>query len=108
MSSPRCKPGDLAVVVKAEQQCNLGRIVRVVALHDGKGDLVFPPKFSPVWLVESASRMTWKVKAKGKRYRRKSGPAPDQQLQPIRGLPAADALDMTAERSVSMLTPTPT
>ena len=106
MSSPRCKPGDLAVVVKAEQQCNLGRIVRVVALHDGKGDLVYPPKFSPVWLVESASGLTWKVK--GKRYRRKSGPAPDQQLQPIRGLPAADALDMTAERSVSMLTPTPT
>ena len=106
MSSPWCKPGDLAVVVKADHQCNLGRIVRVVALHDSKGDLVFPPKFSPVWLVESASSMTWK--AKGKRYRRKSGPVPDQQLQPIRGLRAADAPNMTEVRSVSMLAPTPT
>jgi hypothetical protein len=82
--NPRCKPGDLAVVVDACYRTNLGRIVRVVAPHDGKGDLVFS-RAGIVWLVQSPQPMTWTVGRK--RYRRKRGPVPDACLKPIRGNP---------------------
>jgi len=82
----RCKPGDLAVIIDAFNRTNIGRIVKVIALHDRKGTLTMAD--SPdVWLVHCAQPLTWTVG--DKRYRRKSGPAPDAQLQPIRG----DALD---------------
>jgi hypothetical protein len=78
----RCKPGDLAVVIEAANQANIGRIVKVVALHDGKGPLgAIGPR--PVWLVHAPTPMTWTDGPK--RYRRKNGPVPDSQLQPIRG-----------------------
>lgn len=32
----RCKPGDLAVVIDAANKTNIGRIVNVVAMLDGK------------------------------------------------------------------------
>ena len=85
----KCRAGDLAVVIDAYYRSNLGRIVRVIAPHDGSGDLVFT-NVGPVWLVDCAQRMTWSVK--GKRYRRTIGPVPDSRLQPIRGLlPGDDA-----------------
>ena len=79
---PRCRPGDLAVLVVADYNINLGRIVRVIAPHDGTGDLRFYG-VGHVWLVECAQPMTWTVGKK--RYRRKCGPAPDCRLQSIRG-----------------------
>jgi len=79
----RCKPGDLAIVVRSIIPSNLGRIVRVIALHNGEGDLIYPSSEGTIWLVESAQPLTWRWK--GRRFRRKSGPAPDYQLQPIRG-----------------------
>ena len=80
----RCKPGDLAIVVSAELRCNLGNIVRVIAPHDGAGTLRFPNQ-GHVWIVDCPRLMTWYLN--GKRYRRKTGPVPDNRLQPIRGLP---------------------
>jgi hypothetical protein len=84
MSELRCKPGDLAIVIKANYPSNLGRIVRVVALSQGEGDLVYP-KEQVTWLVTCQQPMTWYMKSK--RYQRKKGPVPDAQLQPIRGVP---------------------
>ena len=81
----KCKPGDLAVAVNAEFQCNLGRIVRIISAHDHRNDLMFPPTCGQIWLTQSAQPMTWRQD--GKRYRRKSGPVPDSCLQPIRGNP---------------------
>ena len=80
----RCKPGDLAVVVSAELRCNVGIIVRIIAPHDGAGALRFR-HHGHVWLVTAPRRMTWYMH--GKVYRRKTGPVPDNRLQPIRGLP---------------------
>jgi hypothetical protein len=78
----RCKPGDLAVVIDAANKANIGRIVRVVASHDPGGWLSrIGPK--PIWLVSAPTPLTWRDGAK--RYRRKNGPVPDSQLQPIRG-----------------------
>jgi hypothetical protein len=86
MNKARCRPGDLAVVIDAHNQTNLGRIVQVIGPDDGKGDLKFP-KDMLVWIVESHKNMCWQV---GKRkVRRKRGPAPDAQLQPIRGYRSA-------------------
>jgi hypothetical protein len=77
-----CVAGDLAIVINAHHRCNIGRIVKVLAQHDGKGDLVFRD-VGVVWLVESPQPMTWTI---GKRrIRRKSGPVPDTYLKPIRG-----------------------
>ena len=80
----RCKVGDLAVVVNAECRCNVGNIVRVIAPHDGTGVIRFA-RHGHVWLVAAHRPLTWYMR--GKRYRRKTGPVPDNRLQPIRGLP---------------------
>ena len=78
----RCKPGDLAVVIEAANRVNIGRIVKVVALHDGKGPLAMI-RPCPVWMVKAPTALIWRDGHK--RYRRKNGPVPDSQLQPIRG-----------------------
>ncbi len=83
----RCRVGDLAVVIRANLPSNLGNIVRIVAPCDGRGDIVFT-KEGPVWIVECQRRMTWELR--GKRYRRKKGPVPDNRLQPIRGVAAGE------------------
>lgn len=66
----------------ADYNINLGRIIRVIAPHDGAGDICFYGE-GLVWLVESSQPLTWTVGKK--RYRRKYGPVPDCRLQPIRG-----------------------
>lgn len=81
----RCRVGDLAVIIEAHHRGNVGGIVRVVAPHDGTGDLVFQNS-GPVWLIEAPNVLTWSVGEKI--YRRHIGPAPDSQLQPIRGVSA--------------------
>jgi hypothetical protein len=89
----RCKPGDLAVIIDAFNCTNVGRIVKVVRLHDGGGSLAMAS--SPnVWLVHCAQPLTWTIG--DVLYRRKNGPAPDAQLQPIRG----DAHDSIAVKSI--------
>jgi hypothetical protein len=102
MSNLRCKPGDLAIVIKAECQTNLGRIVRVIKRSQGDGDLIYS-SFEPTWWVESSHPMTW-TKSK-KRYRRKKGPVPDAQLQPIKALPLGrDVADGMWENHIESIT----
>ena len=79
-----CKPGDLAVVIVAVHQTNLGCIVKVLEVHHGRGKLAMV-RDCPVWMVESATPMTWTDGRK--RYLMNRGPVPDSQLQPIRGRP---------------------
>ncbi len=85
MSKLRCKPGDLAIVVRAEFATNLGRIVRIIGVDDREGDLLLQAQ-TPAWVVRCEVPMTWR--SKSKRYRRKQGPVPDAYMQPIRGNPA--------------------
>jgi hypothetical protein len=84
---PRCKPGDLAVVVSAHNRANVGRIVHVLRLHDGSGDFAYGPDVGTVWLVRDAGgrRMVWRMRSSNRVWRRRLGPVPDAQLQPIRG-----------------------
>lgn len=98
----RCREGDLAIVIRAENKCNLGLIVRVVRLHDDTGDLAYHID-APVWLAECSRPMTW-TKGK-KRFRRRSRPVPDDQLQPIRGTPGQGPLFGRARRLDPALQP---
>lgn len=84
MPELRCRPGDLAIVINAKYASNLGRIVRVIRRDNGNGALRYKESIS-AWLVESAIPLTWYTNKK--RYRRKRGPVPDAQLQPIRREP---------------------
>ena len=84
MTELRFRPGDLAIVIHANNSVNLGRIVRVVRMGQGRGILSYPDD-KPSWLTESAHLMTWFVNKK--KVERKRGPIPDAQLQPIRGFP---------------------
>ena len=88
----RCKPGDLAIVVHAQHPRNLGTIVRIVAPHDGSGDIVFSSA-GMVWLVDAAQPMLWTKF--GRRYYRRRGPVPDNRLKPIRGLPEDGPVERT-------------
>ena len=97
----RCQIGDLAIVVSADNRCNLGSIVRIVALHDGKGDLNFSREAGPVWMVTSARPLTWVCR--GKRLRRKTGPVPDRQLKPIRSQPSDARVEADVKRLISTL-----
>lgn len=80
----RCKPGDLAVVVSAQHQCNLGRIVKIIEQHNRTGPLVYDQSLS-VWLVECPAPLKWTYNRQV--YKRKRGPVPDASLQPIREQP---------------------
>jgi len=78
----RCKAGDLAVVVRADYESNLGRIVQVIAQDVGASFVKFEGRGS-VWWVTCPSLMTWSMG--GKSFSRRSGPVPDECLMPIRG-----------------------
>jgi len=95
----RCRPGDLAVVIKAANECNLGRIVSVLRLHDQTGDLVFDTS-EPVWIVESAEPILWTHGAT--QDFRRVGPVPDSQLQPIRGPASTRWYPGCQEEAISM------
>lgn len=79
----RCKPGDLAIVISADNPFNLGRIVKVLELHHGTGPLAMV-RDCPVWMVECPDVMMW-TDGPEKQFLLYRGPAPDSQLQPLRG-----------------------
>ncbi len=80
----RCRVGDLAVIIGADNRCNIGNIVQIIAAYDGaRGRYV--EGYGHVWTVISPRAMTWRNQSLGKRFRWKRGPVPDVQLQPIRG-----------------------
>jgi len=78
----KCKAGDMAVVLSAFHQSNVGMFVNVVKLYDGASDVNMGCE-QAVWLVESNAPMTW-TKG-GKVWHGHRGPVPDSALQPIRG-----------------------
>lgn len=84
MNDLRCRPGDLAVVIDAATPVNLGRIVKVIEAHHGKDELHYAADRN-AWLVECSHPLVWFVGER--RICRKSGPVPDDQLQPIRAYP---------------------
>jgi hypothetical protein len=79
----RCRPGDLAVVVRARVKSNIGRIVRVMKTDDGSSGVPLDG-VGPAWLVKSSARLTWWFGTC--RRRRRYGPLLDADLQPIRGI----------------------
>ena len=81
----RCKPGDMAIVIDAQNADNIGLIVRVRGLHNP--ELAnFRVDLGPVWTCDCAQPMVWT--RDGKTTMARSGPIPDRLLQPIRGLDA--------------------
>jgi hypothetical protein len=81
-----CKPGDLAVVVKAHNACNIGTIVHVIGLYTGQSGLC-APEGDVIWEAQASHPMTYAYS--GVLQRRRIGPVPDSQLRPIRGAPQA-------------------
>lgn len=79
---PNCKPGDMAIVVQAEQSINLGAIVEVLRLCDRTDEVRYPDDML-VWIVRCSRHMKWVYRDKN--YYRKEGPIPDALLRPIRG-----------------------
>jgi len=79
---PRCKPGDLAIIIDAYNASNIGIIVRVVGLYSGQNG-VCAPEGDVIWLAQASQPMTYAEPSKLTRRRR--GPIPDSQLRPIRG-----------------------
>ncbi len=79
---PNCRPGEIAIVIRAEQSNNLGAIVEVLRLCDRTGELRYPDDML-VWIVRCSRYQKWVYR--GKNYYRKEGPVPDAVLRPIRG-----------------------
>ncbi|MES2631847.1 MAG: hypothetical protein V4669_02685 [Pseudomonadota bacterium] len=95
-----CRPGDLAVVVTAENVANIGRIVRIIGPHSGRGKLAMMGR-GQVWLAACPQAMTWTI---GSRiFLRTKGPIPDECLRPIRGNPARDSLEVKAGSPVGVV-----
>jgi len=86
---PRCKPGDLAIVVEAYNASNIGTIVNVIGLHP-KQNGICAPKGDVIWKALARHPMTYEIN--GVLRRRRLGPIPDSQLRPIRGKPSAVAV----------------
>jgi len=82
-----CKPGDLAIVVKAHNACNIGTILKVLRLNRNQSALCTAAD-DVIWLVEATHPMTYDYG--GTLRRRRKGPAPDSYLRPIRGNPKVE------------------
>jgi len=89
--SLRCKPADLAIIVYAMYATNLGRIVKIIRAGGRQGDIVFAEGIA-TWEAECAQPLSWYVGKK--RYRRRRGPVPDAYLQPIRGAPQLEQIEL--------------
>jgi hypothetical protein len=79
----KCRPGDLAVVVRATAKTNIGRIVRVIQPADESSGF-HRDGAGPAWLVKSSTPLVWWMGPR--RIRRLHGPILDAELQPIRGV----------------------
>jgi hypothetical protein len=86
---PKCSVGDLAVVINAHNPTNLGRLVRVIRLQENDDSIRLRAEEGVIWFVRlvGGGRMTWSQKQgdRTKIWKRRSGPAPDSFLQPLKG-----------------------
>ena len=89
-----CKPGDLAVVVKAHNACNIGTIVHVIGVYTGKTSIC-APEGDVIWQAKASHPMTYDNN--GVLKKRRLGPVPDNQLRPIRGAPEAKTVKQPLE-----------
>lgn len=94
----RCRPGDLAIVVKAHNEVNLGRVVRVLRVHVPEGELAMR-KAEPVWDVEADRELVWTVGERA--IWLKVGPAADSQLRPLRSDMPTDSDDEKADTELA-------
>ena len=79
----RCRPGDLAMVIRAHHPENMGRIVRVTSPERGQSGYRFPWP-GPTWWVEvEREPMLWLIA--GRPHAMYHGPVADCCLQPICG-----------------------
>lgn len=83
-----CKPGDLAVVVKAHNPCNIGSILRVLHSHPNQSALITDPT-DHIWMIEATHPQAYEINGVIAYYNR--GPVPDSYLRPIRGCRAEDS-----------------
>ncbi len=88
---PKCAPGDLAIIVEAFNEVNLGTIVKVLALHPDQGALLVPAT-DVLWTCEATHQMTYDIGGIKKTMHR--GPAPDSSLHPIRGVTNLHEIDL--------------
>lgn len=95
----RCKPGDMAIVIDAQNPDNIGLIVRVLGLHDREA-ANFRHDLGPVWTCDCAHPMVWT--RDGRTHLARTGPIPDRLLQPIRGMdtPARSRVEESADSLV--------
>lgn len=104
----RCKPGDLAVVIRDYDGCddNVGRIVEV------RGPLTFCDYLGPKWLIESKSDHPWRYRERsqiqvtsGRLVFADRVEHPDDWLHPIQGSAAKDVKVSRKKRRVAATTP---
>ncbi len=89
-----CKPGDLAIIVSADHERNIGQIVEVIETHDGRTPFQLPWN-GHVWLARTVSgrrTLSYYFTAKGCFMSHARGPVPDARLRPITGLPDHEGL----------------
>lgn len=91
---PKCMPGDLAVIVWAHNDVNIGKIVKVLALHPNQREIIAPAT-DVLWTCQAAHLLTYDVG--GKKRRRRKGPVPDSSLWPIRGTAVGHDIAMFVE-----------
>lgn len=79
----KCRPGDMAVVLKAFHSSNVGAFVQIIAPYN-EADRIKLGGGQAVWWVESKVPLTW---TRGCRlWHGTRGPVPEAALQPIREL----------------------
>lgn len=80
----KCTAGDLAIVVYAYNNANIGAIVKVLALHPNQFEIESHPD-DVLWTCQAAHPMTYSIGEKKRKI--KTGPIPDSYMRPIRGEP---------------------
>lgn len=84
---PRCKPGDIAIIINSYFPNNIGLIVKVIKAFSHDDPNFDFPNWKSMWLVECNQMMQWDNEITGRTSFRLVGPRSDAYLQPIRALP---------------------
>jgi hypothetical protein len=79
---PKCHPGDLAIIVNAYNQANIGLIVKVLQLHPDQF-AIDAPDGDAIWTCQAHHQMVYDIG--GKKRKRLKGPVPDSYMYPIKG-----------------------
>jgi hypothetical protein len=80
-----CKPGDLAIVIRAKHSENVGKIVRVIEPHDHlTHDVILLKGTELAWLCETTGGdLVYESALACKFIHRRQGPIPDMCLRPL-------------------------